>query len=858
MSLFVEDEGRGGRSRSRSRDRRPKDEPPTERPGFDDIREPSYVYPEDDLEERFNSSRRSGKPPKGGGGGGLPYPADADINQMLPGAPALYSTTHDAHPAIYRTASPPADSPYRNSRDKVQEQLPGSFPGEDDDSGKAARVRYTEPRDGDKRDRRGRDEDADDASRGPRVRYAEPKDLEKDSKRDRRGRDEEDERRVRYSDPPRKRRDDPEDERSNRYSEPPKSKRDDPPALDDDRLKFLPQKYSNKYDDAASNGNGKSRSSRHDGPPSPADERLKSLPSKYSSKYANDDDAVSGRDPRSSRDSFGKEKDRLDDDRLKFLPQKYSSKYDDEDGRPSDRDEKSERRRKKKERDQEDLAYGKPPPSPGPETPKTYGSYIPGGQRGDDRRSSKLSLREDDPERRRPVSPTIDEYGSKPSKRDSHRDSRRDDPRDDPRDSRRDSRRDDPRDDPRGDPRDSRRDSRRDDPRDDPRSSRSNILTVDPETRGRDRSRDRRGDKPPKPEGLTVDTGANGRERSRDRRGSGRGTSPQPPVSRMSSLTVGGAAGAVAGASALSLSAAPGSPLLESYHGTYQDMSPMPSPLLLASGSSLGGLEPISPSSPLASDTEGSDGRKRSRRARFHDPEESSTRLAKALQGEGPPDLEPLIEILPSLTHDQVMELRKEYKELVKTGSKRRGVNIAKHIRARLKDEDPNFMKACYSIALGKWESEGYWANFWYQGDKTRRELLIESLMGRTNEEIREIKESFQDKKYDDSLTKCMKMELKEDKFKKAVLMVLEERRMEEFDRHGRKLPIDYKLVDEDVDDLHKAVKSDKGGESKMISIVVQRSDSHLRAILKEYEHAYRSNFARDSLRKSGNLVVST
>src|SRR5882757_1513079 len=89
-------------------------------------------------------------------------------------------------------------------------------------------------------------------------------------------------------------------------------------------------------------------------------------------------------------------------------------------------------------------------------------------------------------------------------------------------------------------------------------------------------------------------------------------------------------------------------------------------------------------------------------------------------------------------------------------------------------------MKACFACSLGKWESEAYWANFWYQGEKSRRELLIESLMGRTNREIRAIKDGFSDKKYSDSLTKCMKTELKEDKFKKAVLMVLEEKKMEE------------------------------------------------------------------------------
>ncbi|GKT62430.1 annexin ANXC4 [Colletotrichum tofieldiae] len=337
---------------------------------------------------------------------------------------------------------------------------------------------------------------------------------------------------------------------------------------------------------------------------------------------------------------------------------------------------------------------------------------------------------------------------------------------------------------------------------------------------------------------LTVEPGSRKREKS-----------PQPPTHRMSNLSVN--TGHHALNMSMSLANAPGSPLLESYHGTYQDMSPMPSPMLLASSSH--DLQVMEPVSPIGSDDEG----RRRRRARFHDIEDDAARIAKALRSDRKnPDPEPLIEILPGLTHDQVMDLRREYKALVKTGSERKGVNVAKHIRSRLKDAEPNLMKACYATALGQWESEAYWANFWYQGDKTRRELLIESLMGRTNHEIHLIKDGFSDKKYDNNLIKCMKTELKEDKFKKAVLLVLEERRMEEYDPYGRRLAIDYHLVEDDVADLRKAVKSEKGGESLMISIVVQRSDSHLREVLKLYERTYRSNFARDALKKSGNLVL--
>ncbi|KAK4192760.1 hypothetical protein QBC35DRAFT_201907 [Podospora australis] len=328
-----------------------------------------------------------------------------------------------------------------------------------------------------------------------------------------------------------------------------------------------------------------------------------------------------------------------------------------------------------------------------------------------------------------------------------------------------------------------------------------------------------------------------------------RASSPQPPVGRMSNLTVNTGHGHSA---SLSLSSAPPSPLLEAYHGTYQSMSPMPSPLLMPTSAQV--LEALSP---IGSEDERAGDKKRSRRARFHDPVDDAARLAKALKGEKrAPETEPLIEILPGMTHEQIMELRTEYKRLVKTGTERKGVNIAKHIRARLKDEDPNLMKACYATALGRWESEAYWANFWYHGDKTRRELLIESLMGRTNEEISKIKDGFNDKKYANSLTKCMKQELKEDKFKKAVLMVLEQQRMEETDGYGRPLRLDYDQVEADVRRLRDAVLSDKGGESAMIQIVIMRSDSHLREVMKVYKNAYKgANFAKDALKKSGNLV---
>ncbi|KAK5126841.1 hypothetical protein LTR08_004591 [Meristemomyces frigidus] len=292
----------------------------------------------------------------------------------------------------------------------------------------------------------------------------------------------------------------------------------------------------------------------------------------------------------------------------------------------------------------------------------------------------------------------------------------------------------------------------------------------------------------------------------------------------------------------------PPSPLLEAYHGTYQSLSPM---LAMRPGNDddLSDLELLSPSvsrdkkkggGKLERDAERS---KEKKRAVVYDAEGDAKRLAKALSHHKI-DPDPLIDILPGKTHDQIFQLRKEYKRLVKIQGK--GINLPKHLKLKVTG---NFGKAAYVTTLGRWESEGYWANFWYQSHGSRRELLIESLMGRTNIEILNIKLEFKDKRYSDSLTKCMEKELKMDKFRTAVLMALEERRQEEQDVY----PVEYR--DRDVETLHRALTAKQGGESAMIEIIVRRSDAHLREVLKAYERVYGENFARAALKKSNNLV---
>ena len=293
----------------------------------------------------------------------------------------------------------------------------------------------------------------------------------------------------------------------------------------------------------------------------------------------------------------------------------------------------------------------------------------------------------------------------------------------------------------------------------------------------------------------------------------------------------------------------PGSPLLESYHGTYQSISPMPSPLMLPSNvdDDMSDVDQLS-SKYSSDDSRGLIAVKKSEKKRvsFYDPEPDALALAAALK-HTKPDPGPIIEVLPRLSDDHILELRTEYKKHIKVGGK--GINIAKHIKMKVTG---NLGKIAYAVALGRWESEAHWANFWYQSNTSRRELLIESLMGRTNSEIVKIKDAFSDKRYDDSLEKCMQTELKKDKFRNAVLLALEEKRMPE----KQKLSID--LIRRDVQDLYRALTSKEGGETAMIDIIVVRSDNHLREVMRVFEVTYKKNFAREMIKKSQNLVVSS
>ncbi|KAM5442540.1 hypothetical protein MferCBS31731_002418 [Microsporum ferrugineum] len=318
----------------------------------------------------------------------------------------------------------------------------------------------------------------------------------------------------------------------------------------------------------------------------------------------------------------------------------------------------------------------------------------------------------------------------------------------------------------------------------------------------------------------------------------------------------------------------PASPLLEPYRGTYQSISPIQWPTSLAD-------DALSDMEPLSGKGSKTLGRKQSKKDKkkaedasmeleirrrlstslgsgpikeimpkqpvyIYDPKDDAKLIHSALT-HSKINPKTLIKILPYLTSNEILDLRSAYKHLrVMT---RKGVNMAKHIKMVVPG---NFGKVCYATALGQWESEALWANFWYQSSRTRHELLIESLIGRPNAEIKEIKACFRDKRYHDNLELCMQTELKADKFRVAILLALQEKRQPD------NAPLNFDLVRKDVIDLHRAVTSRDGGETAMIQIIIVRGNAHLREVLQAYEMTYRENFTRAMLSKSRNLVGET
>lgn len=120
----------------------------------------------------------------------------------------------------------------------------------------------------------------------------------------------------------------------------------------------------------------------------------------------------------------------------------------------------------------------------------------------------------------------------------------------------------------------------------------------------------------------------------------------------------------------------PPSPMLEAYHGTYQSLSPMPLALRL-DDSDLNELPPLSPATTKTFERgherheSKAHGTREKKRAIIYDGEEDAKAIAKALNHHTIDGLA-ICDVLPRLTHDQILDVRKEYKKQVKVRLQKR------------------------------------------------------------------------------------------------------------------------------------------------------------------------------------------
>ncbi|KAJ6264188.1 Annexin-B12 [Drechslerella dactyloides] len=313
----------------------------------------------------------------------------------------------------------------------------------------------------------------------------------------------------------------------------------------------------------------------------------------------------------------------------------------------------------------------------------------------------------------------------------------------------------------------------------------------------------------------------------------------------------------------------------DSYRPTYYPLSPMPSPGMsgrdrgfnvdvggnFSLGSPMGGAN-LGYSAHASSSHGHSHGHHRSRSSTRgdyirpeekrrpvepkYDPRDHAQILYKALKGKVA-DVGSVVKIVPLLSGEQIISLRAEYKKVHPLGN----VNLAKHLKAQLSGK---IQLAAYVTALGPYESESYWATLSGQKPNFRHALLIEALMGRENDDIMDIRESYRDAKNDNNFEKALTKELTADKgtnekFKELVLTQLDARGMNEWDK------VYLDKVRDDAEDIHDALLKDKVDSLVVGKIIITRSTTHVREMMRLYKKLFNQDLARLIAEKITGLI---
>ena len=199
-------------------------------------------------------------------------------------------------------------------------------------------------------------------------------------------------------------------------------------------------------------------------------------------------------------------------------------------------------------------------------------------------------------------------------------------------------------------------------------------------------------------------------------------------------------------------------------------------------------------------------------------------------------DLTVLIELLPRLSHENVLGLQRSYKAL--NSNSQLKVGLSMEIQMSITDK---LGTICYATSLGQWGSEVHWIKFWYQNKDSQwgealRFLLIEAVLNRTAPELEAIMAAFSDELYKNDLIGCLERELEGHRLSSLIMGALHMSRSVQAQKQR-----DPAVVAVQLHDLFEETADEDMHEIALIETLTGESDRFICELIHEYQREYQT-----------------
>ena len=219
----------------------------------------------------------------------------------------------------------------------------------------------------------------------------------------------------------------------------------------------------------------------------------------------------------------------------------------------------------------------------------------------------------------------------------------------------------------------------------------------------------------------------------------------------------------------------------------------------------------------------------------------------------GKPDLAVLVELLPRLSHENILALKRSYKAL--NADPQLTPDLSTEIQRSIANK---LGKICYATSLGRWGSEVHWIRVWYQNKDSQwgealRILLVEAVLSRTAPELEAIMAAFSDKLYKNDLIRCLERELEGHGLSSLILAALRVP-----PSHQAPKPSDPVAVAVQLHDLFDTIDDRETRESTLIELLTRGPDSFVSEVIHEYQREYQEPLSIAMHKAVSPIVVSS